>query len=346
MPGGANSMQCTLQVDARFRTDALNPGRLVRIIRGGSIVWAGKLLEPQPNSDNTGWTVTGQGAGTFGANYAAYYPGNWNAAGSTPDDMINLAIGRGLAWTNPGINGVTGLYTNQQVDSAQQLISDLLNLVTQNGGLTWYVTNRHDGNHLSMFPIPTVPTRILSQTTPVGRTLGGDYNRVWLRYQVSADGAKKAVFDTTFSENAASEAQYGQLEAFTDLSSGGQMSQGLAQFAGAGILAKYQRASWGSPFTIQQGQLRTIGGQPVDLGMEQAAGVYQLVLTDYAYGGEVTAGAGVSFPVGGYAYAEETQTATVTPFQSLFTNFASLMSQITSVTKGGHTGRPPKFDPK
>ena len=50
----------------------------------------------------------------------------------------------------------------------------------------------------------------------------------------------------------------------------------------------YTRASFAGPFTASRGQLMTSGGAPIDPGTDQAGTVCQLILTDYAYGGEVT----------------------------------------------------------
>jgi hypothetical protein len=48
-------------------------------------------------------------------------------------------------------------------------------------------------------------------------------------------------------------------------------------------------------------------------------------MTDFGYGGQLTPSP-VTFPVGQYAYDEDAQTATITPFQNLRTDFASLLA--------------------
>src|SRR5580704_12099364 len=66
-PGGCDQMSCTLEISARERTDAMNPGRFVQVIRGASVIWSGKLDEPQPSA--TGWQITAHGSGTYGADF-------------------------------------------------------------------------------------------------------------------------------------------------------------------------------------------------------------------------------------------------------------------------------------
>ena len=178
LPGGASSMSCLLQTEPNLRSSMLNPGRTVKIYRGGSCAWTGKLAEPQPGSD--GWSISGAGTGTLGSNFVSKYS-TWNA-----DDPINQAISRGLPWTNPGIGGTSGLWLSQKQDDASQTITDFLNLITGNGALTWYVDR---AGVLRVIPIPTVPTRLLVATTPAARTITADVNRLYVRYQATADNA-------------------------------------------------------------------------------------------------------------------------------------------------------------
>ncbi len=74
LPGGCDQLTATLAIPADWRTDAMDPGRIVQVIRGGSIVWDGKMLEPIPTPG--GWTITANGTGNAGANYCAYYTGS------------------------------------------------------------------------------------------------------------------------------------------------------------------------------------------------------------------------------------------------------------------------------
>jgi hypothetical protein len=317
LPGGPDQMTALLQVPATIRTDALNPGRQVQIWRGASCIWLGKLDEPAPSA--TGWLIAGHGAGTQGSDFQAIY-NTWD-----PNDALNQAIGRGLPWVNPGISP-TGVWLGQQPDSGSITITDFLNQICTYGGLTWYVGR---GNVLKVFPLPTVVTRLLVCTDPVARTIAADVNALWLRYQTSADTATAATYAVTQVTNPASIDVHGLMENYGDLSSAGTLTTGVAQSIGAYVLSRYNRANFAGPVTVRPGQYLTTGGTPVDLGCEQAGEVCRLVLTDYGYGGEVTA-APITFIVGAYEFDDVAQTATVTPFQSVSANIASLLTTVMS----------------
>jgi len=339
-PGGCDQMACTLQISALSFPDAVAPGRWVYIVRGASVIWTGKLDEPQPSA--AGWNITAHGSGTFGADFAAVYSGTWDVTppSPTPDACVNGAIGRGLNWVNPGIGNPAGIWVAQATDSGAQQVDDMLNLLCTKGGLTWYVACRPGGNVLSVFPLPTTVTNLLASNTPVSRTLGGDTNVVWLRYQDRADSTTAvASYSTTSATDAASVAAHGPMETFADLSSAPVLSIAQAQAVGNLVLQRYQRASFAGPFTAGPGQLLTTGGAPVDLGagMPYAPMVCRVMLTDYAYGGE-TSPAPVTFLVGGYSFDDDSSTATITPFQSLDTSFSGLLSAIVSTEPARKAG--------
>jgi hypothetical protein len=326
-PGGPDQLSCVLEIEADYRTDAMDPGRIVQEYRAGTVIWEGILQEPS-FTDGTGWEISAAGAGNYGNNFRAVFSSTWPA--SEPDQSVNNAIALspgGLRWVNPGVGTPSGAWFGQPIDSGSDTITDLLNLICTNGGLTWYVTTTQYGNILKVFALPTTPTRLLVCQTPVPRTLGGDVNAVYLRYQVTDDNATTgaaATFATTVATNAASILAHGRLETYQDLTSADVMTQSAAQAVGSKVLQQYVRASFGGPFVIQPGQLLTMGGQPVDIAMEQAGGVYQLMLTDFAYGGEVSPGP-IQFLVGNVAYSDDDDTLTVTPFAYLATDFASLL---------------------
>lgn len=320
VPGGAASMSCTLQKRSNYRTAAMNPGRILRIYRGGNITWEGTTDEPQPS--DSGWQITAQGAGMFGSNYVATYSGAWSA---NPDSAVNDAISRGLRWINTGIGSPAGIWLGQQVDSGAQSITDLLNLACTRGGLTWYVLTEPRGNFLQVLPLPTTVGRLLVATGPVPRTIAGVVNRIVIRYVSAEDGSGgPAKYSNTSVTNQASVDAYGLSEAFLDLSSTGFMTAGDAQGVGQFALSQFQRASFGGPFTVRYGELLTAGGTPVDLGSESALMFCRLMLTDYGYGGEVIPGP-ITFLVAGYEYDDESCSATITPFQTIRTDFASLL---------------------
>lgn len=323
LPGGCDQMSCLLEVPATLRTNATDPGRTVRVFRGASCVWQGKLDEPSPSA--AGWVVSTHGAGVMGSDFQAVYS-TWDQ-----NDAVNQAIGRGLPWVNPGVPATwtsppTSVWLGQRPDSGSVTITDYLNQLCTYGGLTWYVGR---GNVLSVFPLPAKVTRLLVCTDPVTRTIAADVNALWLRYQTSGDTATAATYAVTEVSNPASIAAHGLMENYGDLSSAGTLSTLTAQSIGAYVLSRYNRANFAGPFTVRPGQLLTTGGVPVDLGCEQAGEVCRLILTDFAYGGEVTA-APITFVTGAYEYDEMTGTATVTPFQSVASSISSLLTTVMS----------------
>jgi hypothetical protein len=341
-PGGADQMTATVMVPAAYRTQLFNPGWQVRITRGGHQVWSGKLDEPQPTP--SGWTLTASGAGTRGQDYLAIYTDTWPH--SQPDQSINNAIARGLPWQNPGVGTPSGAWYGQQVDSGAQTISALLTLICTRGGLTWMVSSQPGGtpgDDLTVFPLPTVPNRLLISTSPVPRTLGGDINTIYLRYQASADDTSgsgaAAAFAVTSVQNAASVAAHGVMEVLVDLADVGTMSAGAAQAVGNQVLSIYQRASFSGQFQARYGQLCTVGGVPIDPGTDQAGSMVKLILTDFGYGGEVTPQFPVTFIVGAYEWNDLDQTATISPYQRVDASLTGLLSlantELTPITAGG-----------
>jgi hypothetical protein len=290
--------------------------------------------EPSPSPD--GWQVKAHGTGTQGNDFMAYYT-TWNA-----NSPVNLAIVRGLPWQNPGINE-SQAYLSQQQDPASQSITDHLNLICTMGGQTWYVTTNTYGDVLSVFPLPTVPSCILVATTPVARTIAADLDAAWVRYQITADPSTSTASDgTTDTTSSTAAATYGTVEAtlpqsiqahgtmetYADLSSTTSIvGSSAAQAAGTGLLQQYVRANYAGPFTIAQGQLLTMGGAPMDIAMPPGPVVAQLALTDFGYGGEVVPGP-VMFLIGEYEYDDTAETANVTPFQSIASDFSSLVSAV------------------
>jgi hypothetical protein len=328
-PGGCDSMTCTVMVPASYRTQLFNPGWKVRITRGGHQVWDGVLDEPVPTS--SGWNLTAVGTGNLGTNYLAVYSDTWPAG--QPDESINGAIARGLPWYNPGIGQPAGAWFGQAVDSGAQTVTELLNLVCTRGAMTWMVNSQpggYPGDDLNVFPLPSVVNRLLVCNDPVPRTLGGDINTIWIRYQVSADTTSgstsvPAVYALTQVQNAASVAAHGVLEAFLDISDAGTATLGAAQQVGQSVLSLYQRASFAGPFTASYGQLLNAGGVPVDPGTDTAGTVVRLLLSDWGMGGEVGTQP-IEFIVGSYSYDDFSQLATLVPFQSVDNSLSGLLS--------------------
>lgn len=317
-PGGPEQMSCVLQKPATYRTDATDPGRITQLYRGAQRIWDGKLDEPQPSG--AGWSLIGHGSGTFGTDFLAVY------SAYTPDDVITNGIGRGLRWATPSIS-TSGLYLAQPVASGAQTITDFMNAVTSLGAYGWQV-GRLDGA-VTVAPLPSVPTRILTSCAPVARTIVADVNAIGILYTASDDGQGKQTFGQVWATNNASIAKHGRMEAYVDFTSAGVMSSGAAITLGNLLLAKYVRANYAGPFTCMPGQILNMGGQPVDLGMEQAGEVYQLMVTDGSYGGEVIPGP-VTFIGGRVEYDDDSGALTVTPFASITDDLSSLVAALTT----------------
>ncbi len=136
IPGGPDQLTCQLEVEPWYRTDALNPGRIVTAHRGCDCIWEGQLTEPQPAA--TGWTLTCNGVGTYGTNFGAWWDQNLlKGAGWTPDAPVDLAISRGLRWVNRGVGSPAGIYTGPVQDPGSLTVTDFLNLLCTGGALSW-----------------------------------------------------------------------------------------------------------------------------------------------------------------------------------------------------------------
>ncbi len=334
-PGGADAMTCTVMVPAAYRTQLFSPGWQCKITRGGHQVWSGKMDEPVPAPG--GWTLTAVGTGNRGADFLAVYSDTWPAG--QPDESINGAIGRGLPWVNPGVGTPSGAWFGQAVDSGAQTVTALLGLICTRGGLTWMVNSQpggYPGDDLTVFPLPTAVNRLLVCTDPAARTLGGDINTIWLRYQTAAastgsGGSGSAAYGLTSVQDTASVTAHGTLETYIDLSNAGTMSAGSAQAVGSSVLAIYQRAAFAGPFTGHYGQLMNTGGVPIDPGTDQAGTMMKLILADFGYGGEVTPQFPLTFITGAYAWDDLAQQFTVTPYVALDQSLTGLLSMESTV---------------
>lgn len=313
LPGGPDTLSCTLQVPATQRTPAVDPGRYLKCYRGASVVWAGQIDEPA-YEPGKGWDITAKGEGTYGDTFRSWYS-SWNA-----NSPVDQAIIRGLRWKNPGISGAVDL--SVQPDMGAQSVSEHLNTITDKGALTWMVKR---GAILKVFPLPTTVTRLLIAPNPVGRS-AVYVNALVIRYQSAGDSSGNATYATTSAWNGANAFKHGWNEQFLDLSNAGTMSSGTAQGIGNNILKKYQAASYGGPFVATPGMVMTTGGTQVDLGCEVAGEVYRLIFMDQGYGGEVSPAPPVTFIGGGVEYDDMAQTLTITPFQSIYGSFSTLMS--------------------
>ena len=326
LPGGCNALTATFARPPRYRTDALDPGRILRAYRGGAAVWAGIIDEPVPGDQ--GWSVSAHGAGTFGNDYRAIWTGTWGT--STVDLVVNNAIGRGLGWVNPGVGSPSGMWVGQVMDSASVSVTDVLNNACTKGSLTWIVSTVPGGNVLSVVPRPTAANRLLVVGSPLGRSVALGPTTLYVRYQTAGDSGRTAAQYAVTSSSIPRDGA-GRVEDYLDLSSAGAQTATQAQAPASAVLAKFQRVAFTDSMTARHGGLRTLGGAFVDPGCfftDSTVGmVCKLLLADYTPTADVTVGA-PSILVGAYEWNDATLTATITPSESIRHNFSSLMQLI------------------
>lgn len=329
LPGGCNALSATFARPPRYRTDALDNGRLVRAYRGGAVVWEGILDEAAPGDD--GWQITAHGAGAWGNDYQAVWSPPWDA--TIPDDVVNAAIGRGLDWVNPGIGNPSGMWIGQEMDSATSKVTDVLNMACSKGGLTWIIRTVPRGNVLTVMTLPTAANRLLICTDPVPRSVADAPTRLYVRYQATwddPDAGTDATYATTYVDNAALDGT-GHREDVLDISSAGVYTAADAQAVGVQAFKQFTRIAFTEPFTVRHGGLRNLGGTPVDPGVfytdNQYGMVCRVLLADYTPGSDSQLGAPV-FLVGAYEWNDAEVTATITAAETVRHDFAGLLSMI------------------
>ena len=312
-PGGCAAATWQLARPPEYWNNAMSMGRYVEINRGGVPVWRGMLDQSSPSVQD-GWLMGAHGSGTFGNDFNASYT-SWNQ-----NQPIDNAITRGLMWRKSSFSS-TGLWLSTPFDSGSQKITQFLNLITQQGNMGWRVS-RMD-SILTLEALPSAPDCILVASTPVGRTSHGNYNVIDVRFLASDDGNGNQTFggtEVTLASLLA--AGIPRNEAYIDLSNAGTMNATNAGINGTNLLQRYVRASFDDPFVIRNGQLLTPGGQPMDIGAANPK-VAKLMLLDLPLAGEATA-APITFIVGAYDYDDDSQTASLTAFQSAASDLSAL----------------------
>lgn len=322
MPGGNDTLSCTLQMRPGQSDVAIEPGRIIRAYQGVRWIWEGILAAPAP--DSQGWKLTAKGAGTYGDNYVALD----NFGYSNADTSIANAIGRGMRWIDPGVSN-SGMWLSQPPDKASIYITDWLNQICGGGAFTWHVG---PWNTLAVTQIPSTVTRLLVATTPAAPTLNGYYDVLYAYFRDSDDTASSSAgYDVAEADNTLNIAKHGRLEATWDVSSAGKMTAPQASAAAAAVLSRYNAASFKAPFAVAPGQYLTTGGTPVDLSCERAGEVCRLLLTDGGYGGQVAPTVAITFPVGKFEYDDDRLVAQVTPFQNVRDDLSSLLSAVANI---------------
>lgn len=367
-PGGPDQMQCTLETEPEFRTDAINPGRIMQVYRGGSCVWEGINLEPSPAS--TGWTLTANGCGTYGDNYTAWY-NSWTA-----NNPINHAISRGLRWDNrQGLANPSTLYMGPEQDSGSLTMTDFMNLLCTTGSQYWSLVapasasqvpcgpwtlriddlpNDESGDPLILgvnasnqfvpgewHRIDTYltqkrqpPDLYLVSTNPIGRTIAADYNTIVLKYQISGD-------TTATSTTAAKAATYGVtfVDEPASVAIHGRMEYYL-DVSNNGNMTKAATESVGRNILNKYIRANFTQSFTVDPGQLLNSGGEPVDL-GCNWGGKVVTVQNINAPAGGevsmdpitfligeYEFDDSSQTATITPYQNALTDMASVVSAL------------------
>jgi hypothetical protein len=330
LPGGDQQLTMTVRMADRMRSDALRPGRLVFAFRGAEVVWRGTMSEPQP-SDGGGWDIACQGEGTYGNNLRAFHPGLPSGPDSVPsaNTVILDAINRHLRWRHvQNLDAAIGQaeLTAQKFENCSRTVTEALNAWVAGGALTWAVDRRDVGLRIRPLPVKDQPTRLLLTADPAGRTLNGYYNRVWLRHQSREDeNGRPAEYGLGAAFDDGARDRYGPQEGYADYANGGLMSQGQADGRARQLMARFEAVSYTQEYTVVPGQVTTLGGTPVDLGMERAGEVYQVMGADQGYGGEVSLDQLIRFVGGTYLWDDFAQAARITPYQFVTHDFSSLV---------------------
>lgn len=96
--------------------------------------------------------------------------------------------------------------------------------------------------------------RILVSTEPVSRTLGGDINSIFLRYQDhNEDKHGPATTAVVIRNDTRSIINHQRIETYEDVTSAGTYGAAAIQALGDRVLDRYQRASFAGPFAVRWG---------------------------------------------------------------------------------------------
>jgi len=204
---------------------------------------------------------------------------------------LNQAITRGLGWGACHQHAGWRHLDRPGRDSASQSIVELLNLGCSKGGLPgrWRPARAQRADRLRPAD-GGQPDPFLRAHRPVG---GRGADALYLRYQSTADaGNTPGTFATTSVAAAGRHRRPWRKEEFTDLSSAGN-ERGYAQGVGSSVLKRFTRASFTDASrsgTASSPTWRHPGGTRGFYSDGLSAMVCQVLLSDFAFSGEVTRG--------------------------------------------------------
>lgn len=307
-PGGAKAASFNLNVPPETRHRALTTGRRLCVVRGGRVVWRGRLDTAIPGSP---WAVTALGIGTFGNDFRAVPNNDSIADGNAYNlaEVIDAAIERGLRWTRATTSPTA--WTGAAADSAAKTISEACTEVAEAVGQVWQVDV--DGRW-TMAAAPTTVTRLLTAIdTPGGSTLDGFYSAVFLAYTDSGAGAR----GVRYAIDTLAEADHDHIEGFADLTADGSFTAVEAQAAVEAYVARSgYRTQFSGDLVAPAGTLLNVGGQPVDLGCETAGVRLRVLLVQPDRFGEQQPGRTVETLVAETRYDVDADVLTLTPLET------------------------------
>lgn len=224
-------------------------GEDVRVYYGGLLVWAGKLVEPDPSQEQ----LTATGAFREGEHFAAL--DNTGAAEKAPDTAIDQAIIRGLNWTRPASIQSTAV----GIDLTQGPVSVSTLLDTQTNGQT----TRWGVDPLRQVYIAVDPTTPSYQTLPLAGGLGYALDN----YASTLIGRYLDSATSTYKTRTISVApDHGYVESIVDLTPRGSRTSTQADDILTNMLAKDRGIpQWTQGVEVVYGELLNMGGTPIAL---------------------------------------------------------------------------------
>jgi hypothetical protein len=366
-PGGPTDLTFVLDKPPTYRHPAMDPGRVIQAFRGGSCIWDGIQTEPSPSATGWTISANGSGTfgSVYSALYTAWNAdnpidlaigrglrwGNDNKIGSPTgiylgqeqdsgsmviSDFLNLlCTGGGLYWSvePPASSHVPAPPWNIRLRPfPTDLTGDPL-AANASTSTSWNVQEWQRTDLKAK--LPRVPADLyIVNTNPIPRSVTNDYNTLVIKYMATADKvatstvkASAATYKVVVVDNPASVAAHGRNEYYLDISTSSVMTEASVVTLGHNILSHYVRANFSQDFIVQPGQLLNNGGYPVDLAVNWCGKVATIQGDNAAFGGEVSYGA-VTFFIGNYTFDDDSQTATVSPFQTDKTDISNIISDL------------------
>jgi hypothetical protein len=366
-PGGPTSLQFNLTCPPNYRTTGMSVGRRLQAYRGGSCIWDGILEEPQASptgwtiiADGVGteganyaalystWTADnpvneaigrglrwrndgiGSQPGLFGLNAS-----NVQDSGSlTITDFLNLLVTSGaLYWSiEPPLS--VGIPSAPWVLRFREFPTDISGNALSAGVKAAEQWNIQEWQRIDLKgKLNRVPPDLfLVNATPVTRTINGTINTLVCKYQSSPDITAPAPivpakFLTLVVDQPSAVATQGRNEFYLDLSTNGVMTAAQVQVVAQNLLAHYVKASFSTAYQVSPGRLLNNGGVPVDLAIDYSGKMVTVLVENAPVGGDVSSQP-LTFFIGDYSYDDDSQSATVTPYQNAGNDISSLLARM------------------